>query len=358
MPERLVVRFDRGRLWVKSQGASLKEIAEAISRQAGINITLSGALERIPVAVDVSGSDLETGLRQILREAGVQNHAWVYRPDPSPLRPGSWAIEQLRIEAAGSSTGQGGPSAEKRQDDEAVAAPPNAGLPAATAGKGGPKRESYFDPRAGRFVDVAAREVLVRFRKDMSDAEIEQVIRGFSAQVIRRYPRLGLYRLRLPDTESVSNFIQKTQGHPDLIRVEPNPLATTMANEVTPNDPLFAGQWALRKIEAPKAWAITTGRPEVIVAVIDTGIDQNHVDLAGQVLPREPRRLAAGVQRGAAAPGAVVLWQDAAADLPGQRAGGEREAPGGRVRDNDSEPRSDTEEPATCLSDGALSSAK
>ncbi|NUQ64557.1 MAG: S8 family serine peptidase, partial [Pirellulales bacterium] len=61
-----------------------------------------------------------------------------------------------------------------------------------------------------------------------------------------------------------------------------------------PNDPEFSRQWGLYNtgqtggtadadIDAPEAWAITTGSPEVVVAVLDTGIDYTHPDLAANV---------------------------------------------------------------------------
>ena len=62
----------------------------------------------------------------------------------------------------------------------------------------------------------------------------------------------------------------------------------------TVNDPLFADQWSLDNtgqyygtagidIAALEAWQLTTGSREVVVAVIDSGIDINHPDLAGNI---------------------------------------------------------------------------
>ena len=75
------------------------------------------------------------------------------------------------------------------------------------------------------------------------------------------------------------------------------------ALQVTPNDPLFGsgqsspyptdGQWyahtadatLVSAINAPAAWALSTGSPSVVVAVVDTGVRYDHVDLAAKLLP-------------------------------------------------------------------------
>ena len=50
-----------------------------------------------------------------------------------------------------------------------------------------------------------------------------------------------------------------------------------------PNDPMYSSQWGLTKIQADKAWDITTGKQDIIIAVIDTGVDYNHPDLAANI---------------------------------------------------------------------------
>ena len=61
-----------------------------------------------------------------------------------------------------------------------------------------------------------------------------------------------------------------------------------------PNDPSFVDQWGLRNtgqsggtrggdIAAVAAWDVTTGSSSVVVAIIDTGIDYNHPDLAANI---------------------------------------------------------------------------
>lgn len=49
------------------------------------------------------------------------------------------------------------------------------------------------------------------------------------------------------------------------------------------HDPYFGEQWYLEPINAIKAWDISTGSPDVIVAVLDTGVDVNNPDLDGNI---------------------------------------------------------------------------
>jgi len=54
---------------------------------------------------------------------------------------------------------------------------------------------------------------------------------------------------------------------------------------VAPNDPKYPSQWHLQKIHAPEAWAFTTGSADVLIAVIDSGVDSTHPDLAPHLTP-------------------------------------------------------------------------
>lgn len=58
-----------------------------------------------------------------------------------------------------------------------------------------------------------------------------------------------------------------------------SPPATSMVNE-----PYVDRQWALDKMEISALWQLTTGSQDVIVAVLDTGIDDSHKDINGKVI--------------------------------------------------------------------------
>jgi len=53
------------------------------------------------------------------------------------------------------------------------------------------------------------------------------------------------------------------------------------------NDPHLGEQWALQHIHAPKLWQVTAGNSPILVAVLDTGIDQHHEDLCGKIMADE-----------------------------------------------------------------------
>jgi subtilisin family serine protease len=53
--------------------------------------------------------------------------------------------------------------------------------------------------------------------------------------------------------------------------------------ETVPNDSQYGQLWGMTAIDAPNAWNLGTGSRGVVVAVIDTGVDYNHVDLSANI---------------------------------------------------------------------------
>src|SRR4030095_13338074 len=48
---------------------------------------------------------------------------------------------------------------------------------------------------------------------------------------------------------------------------------------VIPNDTLYPEQWGRQRINAPSAWPLSEGDPNVVVAVLDQGVELAHPDL-------------------------------------------------------------------------------
>ncbi|MCK4373121.1 MAG: S8 family serine peptidase, partial [candidate division Zixibacteria bacterium] len=52
---------------------------------------------------------------------------------------------------------------------------------------------------------------------------------------------------------------------------------------VVPNDPQYSSQWGLPKISMPQAWDVSNGNTSVAIAIVDTGVDWDHVDLGANI---------------------------------------------------------------------------
>jgi serine protease len=95
--------------------------------------------------------------------------------------------------------------------------------------------------------------------------------------VLNRYYKVTV----APDTD-LSTLAAQVMETPDVELAVPNDM---MEIDRIPNDPYFEDcQWVLddtrqAKLHVPLAWEITTGSAEVIVAVLDTGLDTLHGDI-------------------------------------------------------------------------------
>jgi subtilisin family serine protease len=138
----------------------------------------------------------------------------------------------------------------------------------------------------GRSVDG---EILVTFKPGTSRdvmSRAHQAVGAIEASVIQQ---LGVRRL-LVAPSARDNALAAYATNPDVVSAEPNYIADSAS--VAPNDPYFpsgsgallGGQWGHVVTHAPEAWEATTGSPSVVIAVIDSGIDAAHPDLAGQTV--------------------------------------------------------------------------
>ena len=74
--------------------------------------------------------------------------------------------------------------------------------------------------------------------------------------------------------------IEALNKQPDVLYAEPNYI---WKKDATPNDPRFPEQYGLSKIGAPQAWDTTTGSSNIVIGIIDEGIDLNHPDLQANI---------------------------------------------------------------------------
>ena len=140
-------------------------------------------------------------------------------------------------------------------------------------------------------------EVLVKFKSGVSQDAIDALSARFNDQIEDRIENApGWIAIDDLDDASPAATVREYFLLPEVEYAEENfEINLTEAVDssivpVFPHDPQFIEQWALQNsgqrggkegadISAPLAWATTTGSEEVVVAVLDTGVDYNHEDL-------------------------------------------------------------------------------
>lgn len=94
-------------------------------------------------------------------------------------------------------------------------------------------------------------------------------------------PQLHAYRIHLNNGVSLSLALAHYRQRKDVLYAEPNHLIHVAA---TPNDTGYKNQWAPARIQADVAWPLWQPTGQVVVAIVDTGVDNTHPDLTNKIL--------------------------------------------------------------------------
>ena len=126
---------------------------------------------------------------------------------------------------------------------------------------------------------------LDRLNKKYGVTQAEQVFKTCSDPSMS-----SIYTFTLDASADIPAVVAEYNKDPRVIYAEPNNIYITSKAQPKihpdnfPNDPYFNQQWSLNQpndcdIDAPEAWDIETGSSDVVIAVVDTGVDYNHEDL-------------------------------------------------------------------------------
>jgi subtilisin family serine protease len=131
-------------------------------------------------------------------------------------------------------------------------------------------------------------EIVVRLATGMSAQEVARR----HGLTVKRSLGLGMVILAgKPDLAALrrDRQIQWVESNRELnlpkLDTQPAPSRVPARRSAGPNDPLLPAQYGITVTHTDQAWATQNGSTDVIVAVIDSGIDGSHPEFAGQLLP-------------------------------------------------------------------------
>lgn len=150
-------------------------------------------------------------------------------------------------------------------------------------------------------------EIIVKFKDSIEPTFDEQMpeqivrVRGARAEALSRPERGGMNLVRFDASITVEEAARRASADPRVEFAEPNYLYSPA--DIIPDDQEFGSMWGLYNtgsnfgspgiagvdIGATRAWVITKGSDDIVAAVIDTGVDLQHPDLAANAWknPRE-----------------------------------------------------------------------
>ncbi len=139
-------------------------------------------------------------------------------------------------------------------------------------------------------------EVIVRFRPHVAAHRRAHLARSAGVRLSQWLGTRGVWLVHVRPGHTTTHAISELERSAGVRWAERNHYVSL--NATTPDDPLFAQDWGLHNtgqvvqsltgtadadIDAPEAWDQTTGSSDVVVAVVDTGVDYSHPDLVANI---------------------------------------------------------------------------
>lgn len=133
-----------------------------------------------------------------------------------------------------------------------------------------------------------SRSVNAPTNKDIEIVDVQPVLRNQEIRTLSASNQLNIdlyginriYEITFKSKKSINAVIESLKADENIEYAEPVYAAKTFA---TPNDPFYNSQGYLKKVKAPEAWNIQDNANGIIVAVVDSGSELDHPDLATNI---------------------------------------------------------------------------
>ncbi len=161
---------------------------------------------------------------------------------------------------------------------------------------------------AAENVAIEANTILVQFDDNVGEAERDMLIHQMNGELVNWLPVFHTAQVRInfaSELETASAILARSESDPRIVSIEADGLVSGLpileesiggqgtipamlppVAPVTVNDPYANNAqfvYALSLMQVPMAWNYTMGSPEVIIAVVDSGVTLNHPDLIGRI---------------------------------------------------------------------------
>jgi thermitase len=125
--------------------------------------------------------------------------------------------------------------------------------------------------------------VLVQFRPETLSLPSVDVIAEAGATDTGEIAGTGVHIVELPAGTDEAAYVRAFQSRPEVEFAELDRIIPPA--DLIPNDPWYANwEWHLQKIQAPTAWSMNAGSANIVIAILDTGVDGTHEDLASKMV--------------------------------------------------------------------------
>ncbi len=131
------------------------------------------------------------------------------------------------------------------------------------------------------------RKILIKFKENAPYKLIKNILSDLGIDVERYFKFIDVFVLKLPQDLPLEEGLEILREFDFVEYAEPDVIFKTSSTK-NPDDPYYPKQWGLNNssdtdIDAPEGWSKETGLEDIIIAVIDTGVDYNHEDLKNNI---------------------------------------------------------------------------